>query len=55
MKTVIEFPKQKALDERIEAKNPVTSKKILNIADWTPKHEGQSDTPSVDNWPFCAA
>jgi len=51
MKRVIEFPKPRATEEDLESKPPATSKKIFNIADWTPTYVAIN----VDQWPFYAA
>jgi hypothetical protein len=59
MESVIEFPKLKTPEEAPEATSPVGSKKIANIADWTPRSAVQFNIGTVDgtvdNWPFCAA
>jgi hypothetical protein len=54
MKHVIEFPRTKT-GKDVELPRPVTSKKIVNIADWTLRYQIQIANSSVDSWPFCAA
>ena len=55
MDRIIEFPKSKNHDERIDVKNPFISRKLFNIADWTPARSIPFDTAIVDTWPFFAA
>jgi hypothetical protein len=55
MKSVIEFPRLKAPEDRVELAIPIISKKIFNIADWTPNRLVRLGNAEVDSWPFCAA
>jgi hypothetical protein len=54
MKHVIEFPRHES-EKDVEFPRPVTSPKIVNIAEWTLRYQIQIANSSVDNWPFCAA
>jgi len=55
MNRIIEFPKGNTKKEAPEASSPPPTRKILNIADWSPKLPLHLHDPGPDHWPYCAA
>jgi hypothetical protein len=55
MENVLEFPKMKFVAEDLDSPRPITTKKVFNIAEWTPHHSVTLTIPYVDTWPFFAA
>jgi hypothetical protein len=55
MENVIEFPKQKPEEKETGLTKASSTKKVFNIADWTPDYSVQLNSLNLDSWPFCAA